>query len=705
MTGALTLNIAPTAYERTQADWLPGFKPYIYQHRVYQLVQEALTRDKTLCLFLITPTGSGKTLAAYAASIMTGRPALGIYPTNELMRDQERALKPEYKRVLGWDDWVLRVDSASLDRWGLDLDEAYHSRALETLLHWRRVILTNPDILFYITFGQYPDIQGQRQRLFSLLGDIYSVMIFDEFHLYNVKQVADVAFLVGTLHTINPKRGKVFIFASATPESPARYWLRDKLGLRVEVVEGQPSDASEARTIAYPLQLTLLPADLGRWKGIEALLEYLPQLQQFVADYPQARMVTILDSVVGAIGTAQTLRETFPGKPVGEVHGFSSTEERETATRQPITVGTSTIEVGIDFKGATEKDVLIYEARTASQFVQRFGRLARHEKSLPVPNRVVALAPEYVYHFFTERMPDGTTLSRPQLYSLVEEAYRPPQDFARYLTTHAPAEFHEARWFVQGLFQSDDRPRITEKLGNTIEALTGKTAGQAWGKHKQYKEDRILKPLLTFRGSGFEAAILDERGADIGFPAKRYNLMFLLRRGVFEEIDEEEYLSRLESLESIWPEDVARERRYGKRIGRKPEDLLGVYGYVVLTDLREQGRKIWFEIDEEEVYGRKAQVVKVSGLELATDPPVRLRGLNRHLRRKQIVAWFAELHPASIKLGRALPPLFALYELRVRRPGGALSEQKWSIAFNQDAFFVDCLGWHLQQREDQTIIL
>jgi len=700
MTGALTLDVAPIAYAQTNADWFPGKMPYAYQWRVYQLVQEALTRNETLCLFLVTPTGSGKTLASYAYAINHKLPAFGVYPTNELIHDQERSLKslidPHENHRL------LRIDSKQLDHWQDRLAERQHATTFETLMNWHPTILTNPDILFYTFFGLYQGPHSIRQRLFTLVGE-YGFFIFDEFHLYNVKQMADTAFLVGTLHAINPHKGRVFIFASATPELEVIKWLQDRLKLRVEVVEGQPSDAPEARTIAHPLKLTLLPADLGRWKGTEALLEYLPQLQRFVIDYPPARMVTILDSVAGAINIAQTMRETFPGKPVGEVHGFSSVEERETATRQPITVGTSTIEVGIDFKEATEKDVLIYEARTASQFVQRFGRLARHEKA--IPNWVVALVPEYVYHFFVERTTDGSTLSRPQLYDLVREAYRPLQDFARYLKKHAPAEFHEARWFVQGLFQADDRPRITEELGNTIEALTGKTAGQAWGKHKQYKEEHILKPLLTFRGSGFEAAILDERGTDAGFPAKRYNLMFLLRRGVFDEIDEEEYLSWLETLAGHWPGDVARERRYGKRIGRKPDELLGVYGYFALTALRDQGRKVWFEIDEEEVYGRKAQVTTVLGLELATDPPVRLRGLNKHLRRKQIVAWFAEQHPASIKLGRALPPLFALYELQVRRPGGALSEQKWSIAFNQDAFFVDSLGWWKEQREDSAIML
>jgi len=114
---------------------------------------------------------------------------------------------------------------------------------------------------------------------------------------------------------------------------------------------------------------------------------------------------------------------------------------------------------------------------------------------------------------------------------------------------------------------------------------------------------------------------------------------------------------------------------------------------------------VWFEVSEDVVYGRKAQVTVISGLEVVTEPGLRLHRLNRCLQRKHIVAWFADVHPAAVRFGRALPPLFAVYELRLRKPGGRLSEQPWSIVFNQDAFFVDSLGWHQQQREDSAVIL
>lgn len=696
------VSIDSLAFDQGSSAWLNDLRPYHYQERVYELIHETLEANRTLCIFVVTPTGSGKTLASYACAINEQIPAFGVYPTNELIRDQERALKP-------WldpnnDYRLLRIDSQQLDDWQTKLDLKRHAPTWERLLNWQPTILTNPDILFYTFFGLYQGPNGLSQRLFSLVGQ-YQLFVFDEFHLYNVKQMADMAYLVATLHAINPNVGRVFIFASATPESPARTWLEQNLGLLVEVVEGKASFASDARIIAHPLQLTLLPADLQGWKGSETLLEFLPTLQRFVRKYPQSRLVTILDSVAGAISLAQTLKDTFPEIPVGQVHGFSSDQERAVAMRRPFTVGTSTIEVGIDFKDETAKDVLIYEARTASQFVQRFGRLARHVKTNDVPNWTVAVVPDYVFHFLAGRLAEGQTLSRRDLYGLVGEAYQQPEDFARYLRTHAPVEFHTARWQAQGLFQPDDRPSIVAGLEQAIYALTGKTGGQAWGLHRQYEAEHILQPLLTFRGGGFEAAILDERDSDPGFPAKRYNLMLLLRRGVFDEIDHEQYSATLERLAEGWPEDAARERRYANLIDGDPDKLLGVYGYFRLNELLDKARRVWFEVSEEEVNWRKAQVTVMSGLEIATEPEVRIRQLNRYLRKKRVVAWFVDRHPASIKLGRALPPLFEIFELRVRRLGGALSEQRWSIAFNQDAFFVDSLGWWKEKREDGAIIL
>jgi CRISPR-associated helicase Cas3 len=702
----IEIDLTPLAYEQVGGDWLPNYRPYEYQWRAYQAVAETLDRKQSLCLFLITPTGSGKTLASFAHSIRHGIPALGVYPTNELIRDQERGLAPEYGRVLGWQDWVLKVDGRALDDWGLEFGEPAHAEALERLLNWRRVILTNPDILYYIAFGRYPersDRPGQHQRLFALLGSTYRLCVFDEFHLYNIKQMASVAFLIGALQAINPEAGRLFIFASATPDLEIISYLRDCLNLPVEIIQAQAAPPGTGRVVTHPLHLLLVPADLERWRGVETLLDQSGCVDQFLACYPQARVVTILDSVAGAVRLAEAWRERYPDRPVGEVHGFTSEIQRDQALHKATTVGTSTIEVGIDFKGEAEKDLLVFEARTASQFIQRLGRIGRHGKTRDIPNWAIGLVPEYVVHTLAA-MGTGPSpiLSREDLYHQLEQAYRIRETFRRYLHCHAPVEFAEAKVFVQSLFQPDDRGRIVPALEENIQALTGLSPGAAMARWRDYRDKNIIWPLLTFRGAGFEVGILDKRGVDPGFPARRYDLMFLVRRGIFEEVDEKSYLNELEYLatqEVNWAGEAVRERRFGRPIGREPSDLLGVYGFFSLRGFLEKGRRVWFEMDEGQVAGLQEQITVVAGLELCSEPPVRMPGLVRRFRKKQLVAWFTDRHPTALRLGRALPPLFEVFELRIRGAGGRLRESVWSIAFGQNAFFLDSLLWRRQPAE------
>jgi CRISPR-associated helicase Cas3 len=564
---SLEINLVPTAYDQIEALWLPNRQPYLYQQQVHHFVREALEKRETLCLFLVTPTGSGKTLASYAHSILTGEPVLGVYPTNELIADQERALRAEFET--SGRNRVLRVDSHELDHWQVNFDLKRHSETLETLMRWQPVLLTNPDILFYLFFGLYQGQPGIAQRLFTLVGDVYSTFVFDEFHLYNIKQVADVAFLIGTLQRINPARGRVFIFASATPSSPIIPLLQKKLGIRVETIEAIPSGNSQARVIAHPLRLILLPADLDRWQGTSAFAESIEVIDSFQQNYSQGRFVAIFDAIAGAIEVARLFRSRYPGLTVGKVHGFSSEVSREEATKQQVTVGTSTIEVGIDFKAEREKDFLIFEARTAGQFIQRLGRIARHRKSLPIPNYALALVPAYVCNFLTGVLAGKSSITRKDLYNLIEEAYTRPEEFQSSLHKHAPAELHAAVSFIRSMFQPDDRSRISQSLEEVLSSLTGCTSGQATGKYHDYKERDILAPLLTFRGAEFEAAILDERREDPGFPVKRYNLFFLLRRGDFAEMTEESFANELEILgenHPAWIEEVTRERRFATRI-------------------------------------------------------------------------------------------------------------------------------------------
>ena len=360
----------------------------------------------------------------------------------------------------------------------------------------------------------------------------------------------------------------------------------------------------------------------------------------------------------------------------------------------------------MDFKGEREKDFLIFEARTAGQFIQRLGRIARHQKSLAIPNYALALAPPYVCNFLESKLTGKTFITRKEFYGLVEEAYTQPENFRSYLQRHAPAELYAAVRFIRPLFQPDDKPRISQGLDERVSSLTSNTTGQAAAKYRNYEERGILAPLLTFHGAEFEAALLDEREEDSGFPAKRYSLLFLLRRGKFDELSEKDFFQRISLLSEKRSEgvkDIARERRFAKRIKQAANECLDVYGHFRLGSLLPKTRRVWFEIGREEIWGKKGDVTVISGLTMATDPPAPIRQLNRFLQRKKLVAWFIDTAPATIRFGRALPALFAVHELRVALPGGKVSQAKWSIAFNQSAFFLSSLYWKLDRKAEALI--
>ena len=131
---------------------------------------------------------------------------------------------------------------------------------------------------------------------------------------------------------------------------------------------------------------------------------------------------------------------------------------------------------------------------------------------------------------------------------------------------------------------------------------------------------------------------------------------------------------------------------------------MGVYGYFRLKELLPTARRVWFEVEQDEIWSKKGDVTVISGLTLVTDPPALLRQLNRFLQRKHLAAWFIDSPPSAIRFGRALPALFSVYELRVILPGGKASNSRWSIAFNQSAFFLSSLYWGKSGSSETLIV-
>ncbi len=379
----------------------PGLPLLVHPHQA-EMLDQWNEHDSFL---VVTKTGSGKT-AAVTLPMAANRGKVGdncavfVYPTKELIRDQERSIcgllqdrlglnvrvvTPEnaHESVRDEEITLVRVDADLLTDfckvWGFERKgEPQKARALERLLsaHKARIILTNPDILYLLYSLKYGRSAG------NVLGALqaYQTIVFDEFHLYSGVELAHALFLIYAAQRLGAFRRVVLL--SATPNEAVRNWIEHLLQ-PYEITMSTPSrhPVVDERMVAQDVTLTPLSAGKDTVDAaLRKLLELEPMIRQKRAAHPEARnyvpAVVILNSVVNAIELEDKLRAArFGLDEIVPIRGMSSRTVRRLQPKQLIVVGTSAIEVGIDF----QCDYLIFEAGDGAAFMQRFGRLGRHQ--------------------------------------------------------------------------------------------------------------------------------------------------------------------------------------------------------------------------------------------------------------------------------------------------------------------------------------
>lgn len=373
--------------------------------------------DHCPSILLPAKTGTGKTRAAMLPVLRRGEWAVAIYPTNELVKDQVRAVarfaeeegvEPAIWTPEAWQasdraerysraDHVLTpIDGALLDQW----QEVMHCRsrgeALRRLLDpdKPKIVFTNPDILFLILGLQYHAEPFEALRR-------YGTLIIDEFHAYQGVELAHALIMVALARGFGIFRRVVLL--SATPHSEVRELLDRAIGPMVIDSGRQPEHgAAEApgaaadgrvgtrwRTAVHEVEVT--PVQITGGDPVEALLSQIvqlrPELERLRAESPETGYlpaVVIVNSVLNAIRLEDRLVEYgFPRDCLAIIRGLSHRAIRDTRGKL-LALGTSAIEVGLDF----HCDYLLFEALEAASFLQRFGRVGRHR-----PGKAIVLVP------------------------------------------------------------------------------------------------------------------------------------------------------------------------------------------------------------------------------------------------------------------------------------------------------------------------
>lgn len=690
---------------RLPADWR------LSQHQVE--TYQALTARDVDVVVNTAMTGDGKSLAAYLPALVdVERHAFGMYPTIELSRDQQRQFQ-EYAAKWGRS---VRYDAL----WGARLGELAREHSvkrrgemLKERFDSHQVLLTNPDIFNLVMSYRYGSALYTEQELPYSLAINFDDLIFDEFHIFSMPQI--VAAVTAMLYLVESRPGRAprFLFSSATPDPTLLQMLR-RAGLTFREIGGEYRSAAgdRWRHVLHRTELTLRQLDEN-----ESAEQWLRTNAGLIVDHwqrsgRQAKAAIILNSVASARRAARLLGDLL--KPhdisVGEVTGLTDDARRRAAMEKAdVIVGTSTIDVGVDFNIS----LLIYEALDAGTFLQRLGRLGRvrrseaafahYEAHALFSGRTPWLHERLVQALQTRGVREGDAVDRPAtLREAVVEAFPTATAFKPYArrwgilqAAHVVAALEHYR--REGAYTSlaDALRQRYAKLFDVADfdqptrrywALAGKKQARP----EKQQNQAILDEVLAFRGSSpFQAAVWDTTIQPPAFID--YDALSLVQNAVYTVVDEQEYLAAL-GQQSPEAQSAAREELRWAIKGKNEAPLV----LKILQFLEErEGLVLDWEGDlrnfTQQVYVLKGCIVSEPrrSHDLAT--------LNQFLRRQLLVCYFTTRELGEVRRKLKLPPHFPLYRVEQRQ-----FNRQYTAAFGKAALLLEAEMIRLRGRDETT---
>jgi CRISPR-associated endonuclease/helicase Cas3 len=167
----------------------PGWRVMAHQAKTY-----AALRSDADIIINRAMTGDGKSFAGQLPLYLDKWPTMTLYPTNELARDQDRAVR---SLLAGWTppQWqqsqpIINVlNAARLDEEQDARDGFSRAETLKLLLD-HDLLLSNPDMFHYMAMFRYERQGAAADLILSNLMERYQMFVFDEFHLFGSPQVA-----------------------------------------------------------------------------------------------------------------------------------------------------------------------------------------------------------------------------------------------------------------------------------------------------------------------------------------------------------------------------------------------------------------------------------------------------------------------------------------------------------------------------------
>ncbi|MBD2246322.1 type I-D CRISPR-associated helicase Cas3' [Nostoc sp. FACHB-888] len=682
---------------------------------------EALRDPNIDVVFNTAMTGDGKSLAAYLEVLQGEFSAIGLYPTNELARDQETQIKGYVEKFQPENQpRVVRLSGADLEIYA-ENEGLKKGAALLTLAGQSEIFLTNPDILHYLHQGANLTENDSPDKLWNRINKDFDLFIFDEFHVFAAPQIASVINTMLLIRCTN--RRKKFMFLSATPDTNLIGRL-EKAGFRCKEIDplkqnkyqfpDTPEQGQKWRQVARTILLKFIPLEPS-FKASETWLKENSELilAQF-HQYPGSKGAIILNSIAAVKRLTQFFREILQpyGLKVGENTGLSGKGEKERSLSADLVIGTSTIDVGVDFK----INFLIFESSDAGNFIQRLGRLGRHdeyEKDGQIVKFENFTAFALVPNFLVERLfkVDNPSLEvnsicdRPTFHNIITENYRQINDFRDYYRRWGAVQsfwlFYQLsdRTIKQQYAQSRDKFR--EACEQVFETSLKSQAGriQGWAKDWQALSGKSGNPIAedaaSFRGSSpLQCGLYDLTEENEADRFKTYDLPGILGNLEIEMWTEAAFIRTLKETTERTGQPIAK--------GRFAHCL----AFMKLRSYREERLNWKFTYSGNLQPIADAWKVQVlTGVEIWQPDNSWVGEINKHLKKQALVCYVIrhQVVKTDVRMRLRLPMYFQIYPISDYYSLHDATAP-YAISFGQSALLLDSLAHWFKSKRDEIWI-
>ena len=629
-------------------------------------------------IFNTAATGDGKSLAAYLPGLLDRKfRIVGLYPTIELVEDQDRSHRDAQDKdgqvIQGWHSMFGLNAEKRIDRlYGEELSRRVQAgdsnrvQELRKAIEQKPLILTNPDIFHLIIHHQYQAPAYENALVPLLMAKFPDLWVFDEFHIFGAHQEAAVLNSLSFIRR-SQQRKRRFLFTSATPKPKFIEQLK-AAGFNTVAISGNYTDTPTPgyRSILQPIALEFVP--LKQQTVLEWLNQHHAEIAAALGNEKLGRGLIILNSVAQAGCAVALLTELLPNVDVREISGRMDRASRQEtqdklkhSDRPVLVVGTSAVDVGVDFK----IHLLIFESSDSATVIQRLGRLGRHSGFNHY--QAIVFLPEqapWILAQLEKDLSENATIDRSTLRDAIVNAFDEPKEYESYRKEWGALQAQGMLWRMsidKGKVVADLRDRILDDLQPVYGEKQLETARKRWlcmgntpvGKATQAE-------LLRFRGSTtLQAAVWE------GDRFYLYDLLRLLPYTWVEVMEEAEFL--------------AAAQKQGK------PDFSFQYAQVFLR----VKKWVYDRIDLRLQTGRDSSELKCCELILLD----KLRLINHPqaeaidcMSRKKVLSFLVPGDYWKIREALRLGALFALHPLVDS------SEQTYACAFNQDALLLKTMS-------------